>query len=270
MQPRHGVPLVWAPSAAPSCARRGRRRISVVTVAVLGLLSSCASDGDEAATVVFKAPASGDQVAGGLSIVMDADGIAIEEAGGVRDGAGHFHVIADAGCVAAGNPVPVDADHVHFGAGQSEGTIYLSPGRHGLCLQVADGAHVALGITDMIEVQVGIADVDQWCAVVAEIDTLFTDGQINSDDFDKVRVSAEHLRRLFTQLRDGIDVVDTAARDAVDVEVGFGLDFTTAYADAVDFASAQTAMQQLAPGDGSEGAAGRAWILDHCGVNIAD
>jgi hypothetical protein len=27
-----------------------------------------------------------------------------------------------------------DADHVHFGGGQSEGTIYLEPGVHELCL----------------------------------------------------------------------------------------------------------------------------------------
>jgi Aerobic-type carbon monoxide dehydrogenase, large subunit CoxL/CutL homologs len=113
-------------------------------------------------------------------------------------------------------------------------------------------------------------DVEHWCAVLADIDAAFTDGGINSDDFATARAAAEDIRVLFTQLREGIDVVDATARDAVAVEIGYGLDFTTAYADADDFAGAIKPLQQLAPGDGAQGAAGRAWILDHCGVDVSD
>jgi hypothetical protein len=219
-----------------------RRRVLAVAL-IAAVSASCGADGHEVATVAFQTPA---------------------------DGAGHFHVIADAGCVDAGDTVPSDADHVHFGNGGSEGVVYLAPGHHELCLQVADGAHVALDATDIIDVQVGVTDVDQWCDVVAEIDTMFTEGEINSDDFDAVRIAAENLRRMFLQLEDGMSVVDADARAAVDVEVGYGLDFTTAYTQAGDFSDAQAALQQLAPGDGSEGSAGRAWILDRCGVDVGD
>lgn len=47
-----------------------------------------------------------------------------EECGGAGD-AGEVHQVPSEAR---------DADHVHFGGGQSEGTIYLEPGVHELCL----------------------------------------------------------------------------------------------------------------------------------------
>lgn len=105
-------------------------------------------------TVSFGAPASGASVARRFPVAMEAKGIEIEPAGAVREGAGHFHVMIDAGCVAPGEAITKDAQHVHFGKGQLEGQLFLEPGEHALCLQVADGAHVALPVTDEITVTV--------------------------------------------------------------------------------------------------------------------
>ncbi len=39
----------------------------------------------------------------------------------------------------------MDETHIHFGKGQKETTITLSPGKHTLTLQFADGAHISYG-----------------------------------------------------------------------------------------------------------------------------
>ena len=139
---------------------------------------------------------------------MTADGITIEAAGEVHSGAGHFHVIADAGCVAEGESIVRDADHVHFGGGQNDGVVYLEPGTHELCLQVGDGVHIALDITDQATVEVGITDRDQWCAVIDEVDELFEAADTSEDEFSVLQVSYENIGRLIAQLDDGLAYVD--------------------------------------------------------------
>jgi hypothetical protein len=43
-----------------------------------------------------------------------------------------------------------------------------------------------------------------------------------------------------------------------------------AYAEGRSRPEAHTALHRLAPGGGAEGCAGRAWIVDHCGVSVGD
>lgn len=90
-----------------------------------------------------------------MKVVMSASDFAIEPAGEVRDGAGHFHVMTDVGCVAPGAAIPVEtAGYNHFGKGQVEAELTLPPGEHRLCLQAGNGAHVALDMTHEITVSV--------------------------------------------------------------------------------------------------------------------
>jgi len=59
---------------------------------------------------------------------------------------GHFHIIIDGPAAAEGEVIPADATHLHFGKGQTEsGDITLTPGKHTLTLQFADGLHRAYG-----------------------------------------------------------------------------------------------------------------------------
>ena len=140
----------------------------------------------------FSKPADGAHIAGGVLVEMAADGITIEPAGEVHEGAGHFHVIADDGCVDPGAAVPKDADHIHFGKAQTSGTIYLGPGEHELCLQTGDGAHVALEPTDRITVDVGVRDRDEWCAVTKEVDDLFLTADTAGGSSRSARASTGH------------------------------------------------------------------------------
>lgn len=60
---------------------------------------------------------------------------------------GHHHILIDnaVGEIPEGQIVPMDAKNIHYGKGQTEGVLELSPGKHTLTLQLADGAHRSYG-----------------------------------------------------------------------------------------------------------------------------
>jgi hypothetical protein len=95
--------------------------------------------------VWFEAPDDGATVARTFEVKMKVAGMKIRKAGDLVPGAGHFHIIVDGGCVKQGEVVAKDAAHLHFGKGQEETTLTLSPGEHALSLQLADGHHVSYG-----------------------------------------------------------------------------------------------------------------------------
>jgi Domain of unknown function (DUF4399) len=61
--------------------------------------------------------------------------------------AGHFHILIDEPMqsIPEGEIVPWDDNHIHYGKGQTEAVLTLSPGKHTLTLQFADGAHRSYG-----------------------------------------------------------------------------------------------------------------------------
>jgi hypothetical protein len=54
----------------------------------------------------------------------------------------HLHLLIDSKLPAAGQPVPVDARHVHFMSGETQTTLRLPPGRHTLQLLVGGPDHM--------------------------------------------------------------------------------------------------------------------------------
>ncbi len=125
---------------------------------VVGLLLS-ACGGASGPTVRFTEPRDGANVAAPVRVVMSAENFTVEPAGDgtIHDGAGHLHIMVDTPCIAAGQTVPKDETHLHFGDGSTETELALAPGEHTLCLQAADGAHTALpgeGMTHTISVTV--------------------------------------------------------------------------------------------------------------------
>lgn len=94
--------------------------------------------------VRFVTPEDGAVVSPTFDVEMAAEGLTIEPAGEIHEGAGHFHIQVDTDFVAPGELVPFDEHHVHFGQGQLTTTLELTPGVHVLRLQVANGAHIAL------------------------------------------------------------------------------------------------------------------------------
>ena len=98
------------------------------------------------AKVFFKNLKDGQTVTSPVKIEMGSTGISIDSAGAIKPNSGHFHILIDAGdSVASGIVIPKDSTHLHFGNAQKEATITLTPGKHKLTLQLADGAHRSYG-----------------------------------------------------------------------------------------------------------------------------
>lgn len=106
--------------------------------------------------VKFVEPTNGAKVARKFKVKMGLDGYTIAPVGDLAKGKGHHHLIVDSGPVAEGTVVPADKTHLHFGKGQTETEVELTPGKHKLTLQFADGAHRSYGpaMSETIEVTV--------------------------------------------------------------------------------------------------------------------
>ena len=250
--------------------RMPRPTYTLLAACAFLLLAGCGDDAPDG-SVSLMSPSDGDSVAGSVELVMAADGVTTEEAGEVNDGAGHFHVIADQGCLDAATPIGNDADHVHFGGGQSDGVIYLGPGDHELCLQVGDGVHAALDLTDTASVTVAISDQDEWCAVMDELDRLIGSLDVDDDQFAAQQIGWENSGRLAAQLAAGIDHVDAAAAEDVAVALGLASDMAAAVTEASDAETAMAAVNAVfdAAGDLDE-IPGQMWIEDTCGIDLED
>ena len=134
--------------------------LKIFTLALFCLtLAACgSSDGGNAeAQVFFTNLNDGDTVDSPVTMQWSAENFTIEPAGEVKAGAGHLHIMVDAACVTAGQIVPADDNHLHYGKAQTEATLELTPGEHTLCLQAADGVHTALageGATQVVRITV--------------------------------------------------------------------------------------------------------------------
>lgn len=82
-----------------------------------------------------------------FKVKMKVDGMKIRPAGeDVTDKtSGHHHLLINRGAIPAGQPIPTDETHIHFGKGQTEHELTLKPGTYTLTLQFADGAHLSYG-----------------------------------------------------------------------------------------------------------------------------
>jgi len=99
----------------------------------------------EGAKVFFVSPQDGATVTSPVKIQMGVEGMEVQPAGQIKDGSGHHHIVIDADPIAKGTLVPADEQHKHFGKGQTETELTLTPGQHTLQLQFANGVHLSYG-----------------------------------------------------------------------------------------------------------------------------
>ena len=98
------------------------------------------------AKIYFKNLKDGQTVTSPVKVEMGMDGLKVDTAGVIVAGAGHHHLLVDAGdSIPAGTIVPKDSTHIHFGKGQTSTEVKLAPGEHKLTLQFADGIHRSYG-----------------------------------------------------------------------------------------------------------------------------
>jgi hypothetical protein len=66
----------------------------------------------------------------------------VAPAGIDKPNTGHHHLLVDTKLPPLDLPIPNDFNHMHFGAGQTEATVTLPPGRHTIQLLLGDENHV--------------------------------------------------------------------------------------------------------------------------------
>lgn len=97
----------------------------------------------EGAQVYIISPADGDTVSSPVTVKFGLKGMGVAPAGVDKASTGHHHLLIDlANLPALDKPLPADANHKHFGGGQTEVTIELSPGKHALQLIMGDNNHI--------------------------------------------------------------------------------------------------------------------------------
>jgi uncharacterized protein DUF4399 len=100
----------------------------------------------EGAKVHFKNLKNGASVTSPVKVEMGVDNMKIDTAGPVIAASGHYHIFVDAeDSLASGTMIPKDSTHLHYGKGQTEAEVKLTPGAHKLTLQFADGLHRSYG-----------------------------------------------------------------------------------------------------------------------------
>jgi hypothetical protein len=100
----------------------------------------------EGAKVYFKSLKNDAAVSSPVKVEMGADNIRIDTAGPVVAASGHFHIFIDAeDSLSTGTVVPTDSAHRHYGKAQVVDNLTLSPGKHKLTIQFADGLHRSYG-----------------------------------------------------------------------------------------------------------------------------
>lgn len=90
-------------------------------------------------------PAEGAQVKSPVHLKFGVEGMTVAPAGTPDPLSGHHHILIDTAAIPAGTIVPKDDHHQHFGKGQTETDLELTPGEHSLTLQFADGNHISYG-----------------------------------------------------------------------------------------------------------------------------
>ena len=107
--------------------------------------AAAATPSPEGARLYFISPADGAMVTNPVRVVFGLQGMGVAPAGVERANTGHHHLLINVATPpAAGAPIPADAGHRHFGGGQTEASIELSPGTHTLQLIMGDHNHIPL------------------------------------------------------------------------------------------------------------------------------
>ena len=95
------------------------------------------------AMVYFLSPANGATVSSPVTIRFGLRGMGVAPAGVTNPNTGHHHLLVDVDTLPPDNlPIPNDANHRHFGLGQTETELMLPPGQHTLQLVLGDALHI--------------------------------------------------------------------------------------------------------------------------------
>jgi hypothetical protein len=94
------------------------------------------------AKVFIIEPADGATVSSPVTVKFGAEGVDIVPAGTDKPNSGHHHLLIDAKLPDLNSAIPKDEHYIHYGKGQTETTVELTPGKHTLQLLLGDKNHI--------------------------------------------------------------------------------------------------------------------------------
>lgn len=111
----------------------------LVSITGAAIAQTASPDG---AKVYFIEPKDGAEVSSPVTVRFGLSGMGVAPAGVEKAKTGHHHLLIDTKLEDYAAPVPADDNHKHFGGGQTETKVELSPGTHTLQLLLGDHNHI--------------------------------------------------------------------------------------------------------------------------------
>ncbi|WP_245200010.1 DUF4399 domain-containing protein [Herbaspirillum sp. LeCh32-8] len=130
------------------------RTLFAASLLMLSMAASVAQAAEKSVTILE--PKSGATVSSPFKVRFGVSGMTVHPATEVIEGTGHHHLLINHGPIKEGEVIPMDDTHLHYGKGQTEAEVTLSPGKYKLTAQFANGAHQSYGkkMSDTINVTV--------------------------------------------------------------------------------------------------------------------
>ena len=120
----------------------GRIQLFIVLIVGGGSIATGETARPPNASVYIISPKDGDTVTSPFRVQFGLSGMGVAPAGIDTPNTGHHHLLIDVDkSLDPNEPIPQDKKHLHFGAGQTEALIELSPGKHTLELVFGDLSH---------------------------------------------------------------------------------------------------------------------------------
>jgi hypothetical protein len=120
-------------------------QLIVLSAALASVSSAALAQGKPApkdALLYFVWPQDGATIKGGFWCRFGLRNMGVTHAGDDFHNSGHHHLLVDVNePLDLNEAIPQDKNHLHFGAGQTEARIELSPGKHTLQLVLGDAKH---------------------------------------------------------------------------------------------------------------------------------
>ena len=114
----------------------------LLAVSAFSVFAQQRTPAPENAELYFISPAAGATVSNPVTVRFGLKNMGVAPAGIKYDNSGHHHLLVNTELPALDFPIINDANHLHFGGGQTEVTLELPPGEHTLQLLLGDFAHI--------------------------------------------------------------------------------------------------------------------------------
>jgi hypothetical protein len=117
---------------------------AIAVTLVSSMAAQAQTPAPTSATVYFINLKNRATVTSPFKVQFGLTGMGIAPAGVEKEKTGHHHLLIDTKLSDEETkaPLPMDAQHMHFGGGQTETTLTLPPGQHTLQLVLGDWSHV--------------------------------------------------------------------------------------------------------------------------------